>query len=100
MMFSKYLKPNNKQPGKIGTWVRCQRLAGLAVVAVALGCALGWAVELAVELGPVELAVALGARSLVVGVMVKKKCHRFFVAKLGLRRRHRQGECCGITFTV
>ena len=60
-----------------GNWVGCQRLAGLAVVAVALGCQrlAGLAVELAVE-----LAVALGTRSLVVGVVVKtlQNCHRFF----------------------
>ena len=51
--------PNKKPPGKLGKG--CHRLAGLAVVALAL------AVELAVE-----LAVALGTRSLVVvGVVVK-----------------------------
>ena len=57
-----------------GNWVGCQRLAGLAVVAVAVAVdahGAGLAVELAVD-----MAVALGARSLVVGVMVKKKRHR------------------------
>ena len=68
-MFSKYLKPNNKPPGELGTWVRCQRLAGLAVVAVAL------AVELVVELvEAVALALVVGMVALgrlVVGVVAK-----------------------------
>ena len=67
----------NKKKHRRGNWVGCQRLAGLAAVAVALGCQrlAGLAVELAVE-----LAVALGARSLVVGVVVKtlQNRHRFF----------------------
>ena len=56
--------------------------AGLAVVAVAVdshraGLAVELAVELAVALGARSLVV--GTRSLVVGVMVKKRRHRFFV---------------------
>ena len=68
--------PNKKK--RRGNWVGCQRLAGLAVVvAVAVDANdAGLAVEVAVE-----LAVALGARSLVVRVMVKKKCHRFLFGK-------------------
>ena len=77
----------------------CKRLAGLAVVAVALVCALGCAVELAVELGPVELALALGARSLVVGVMVKNKCHRLYLGKAWTPSTP-SPRCVGITFTV
>ena len=81
-----------------GNWVGCQRLAGLAVAAVvaavvlaavvlaaaavALGCQrlAGLAVELAVELA----TLALRTRTLVVGVgvMVKKKRHRFFSQSL------------------
>ena len=77
-----------------GNWVGCQRLAGLAVVAVAVDAnGAGLAVELAVE-----LAVALGARSLV-GVMVKKKRHRFVFGK-GWTPFTPSPRCVGITFTV
>ena len=73
-MSNRWSMPNTNRRGN---WVGCQRLAGLAVVAVALGCQrlAGLAVELAVE-----LAVALGARSLVVGVAVKtlQDRHHFF----------------------
>ena len=54
----------------------------------------GLAVELAVE-----LAVALGTRSLVVGVMVKKKRHRFVVGKAWTPSKP-SPRCVGITFTV
>ena len=53
----------------------------------------GLAVELAVE-----LAVALGARSLVVGVMVKKKRHRF--CGTAWTPSTPSPRCGGITSTV
>ena len=85
-MSNRYLMPNKNSRGN---WVGCQRLAGLAVVAVVVAInahGAGLAVELAVE-----VAVALGAISLVVGRDGEEEASPHLLAKLGLRLRRRQG---------
>ena len=86
--------PPTAGPGLLAGPVVAGPVVALAVDANGAGPAVEWSVQLAVE-----LAEALGTRSLVVGVMVKKKRHGFCFGKAWTPFTL-SPRCVGITCTV